>query len=182
MITQFIESYTKGTGAYSESDSRVAERHLLRTEAPNLLFRRRLALATARLCPGASTEAMDALPPLEISLSPDVAAARAFSRTMRWYSAGEHLFCATSSMRRAIVSHDAIIRSVIIIGSDTALRRLRALMTNPSPMTNVVQCFQIIGRFNQCRHAVQYEACKTEFAADSALEGAGFEPSVPRLR
>jgi hypothetical protein len=24
------------------------------------------------------------------------------------------------------------------------LRRLRALMTNPSPMTNVVQCFQII--------------------------------------
>jgi hypothetical protein len=45
------------------------------------------------------------------------------------------------------------------------LRRLRALMTNPSPMTNVVQCFQIIGRSNQCRHAVQYEACKTELGA-----------------
>ena len=92
-------------------------------------FRRRLALATARLCQGASTEAMDA-PPLEISLSPDVAAAKAFSRTIRWYSAGEHLFCATSRVRRAIVSHDAIIRSVIIIGSDTVLRRLRVLMTN----------------------------------------------------
>jgi hypothetical protein len=55
-------------------------------------FRRRLALATARLCQGPSTEAIDALPPLEISLSPDVAAAMAFSRTMRWYSTGEHLF------------------------------------------------------------------------------------------
>jgi hypothetical protein len=26
-------------------------------------------------------------------------------------------------------------------------------------------------RPDQCRHAVQYEACKTEFATDSALEG-----------
>ena len=100
-------------------------------------------METARLCQGPSTEAIDALPPLEISLSPDVAAARAFSRIMRWYSAGEHLFCATSSVRRAIVSHDAIIRSVIIIGSDTVLRRLRAVMTTAFPMTSAVERFQM---------------------------------------
>jgi hypothetical protein len=100
-----------------------------------------LALETARLCQGPSTEAIDALPPLEISLSPDVAAAMAFSRTMRWYSAGDHLFCATSSVRRAIVSHDAIIRSVIIISSDIVLRRLRAVMTTAFPMTSAVERF-----------------------------------------
>jgi hypothetical protein len=64
-------------------------------------------------------------------------------RTMRWYSAGEHLFCMTSSVRRAIVSQDAMIRSVIIIGSGTVLRRLRAVMDNPFPMTRTVQRFQI---------------------------------------
>jgi hypothetical protein len=62
---------------------------------------------------------------------------------MRWYSAGEHLFCMTSSVRRAIVSQDAMIRSVIIIGSGTVLRRLRAVMDNPFPMTRTVQRFQI---------------------------------------
>jgi hypothetical protein len=62
---------------------------------------------------------------------------------MRWYSAGEHLFCATSSVRRAIVSHDAIIRSVIIIiGSNTVLRRLRAVMTTAFPMTSAVERFE----------------------------------------
>ena len=115
-------------------------------------FRRRLALATARLYQGASTEAIDALPPLEISLSPDVAAARAFSRTMRWYSAGEHLFCATSSVRRAIVSHDAIIRSVIIIGSDAVLRRLQALMTNALSDDECGTTLSNIGGSDQCRH------------------------------
>jgi hypothetical protein len=39
---------------------------------------------------------------------------------MRWYSAGEHLFCMTSSVRRAI----AMIRSVIIIGSGTGFAAL----------------------------------------------------------
>jgi hypothetical protein len=52
---------------------------------------------------------------------------------MRWYSAGEHLFCIISSVRRAIVSQDAMIRSVIIKGGDTVLRRLRAVTTNPFP-------------------------------------------------
>jgi hypothetical protein len=108
-----------------------------------------LALAAARLRQGASTEAIDALPPLEISLSPDVAAAMAFSRTMRWYSADEHLFCATSSVRRAIVSHDAIIRSLIIIGSGTVLRRLRAVMTSAFPMTSAVKRFQMVERSEQ---------------------------------
>ena len=119
-------------------------------------FRRRLALATARLYQGASTEAIDALPPLEISLSPDVAAAMAFSRTMRWYSAGEHLLCAISSVRRAMVSHDAIIRPVIIIGSDAVLRRLRALMTNALSDDECGTALSNIGRSDQCRHPVQW--------------------------
>jgi hypothetical protein len=110
-----------------------------------------LALATARLRQGASTEAIDALPPLEISLSPDVAAARAFSRTIRWYSAGEHLFCAISSVRRAIVSHDAIIRSVTIIGSDTVLRRLRAVITSASPDDECGRTLPNVGRSDQFR-------------------------------
>lgn len=88
-------------------------------------------MATARLRQGARTEAIDALPLLEITLIPDVAAAATFSRTMRRYSAGEHLFCAISNVRRAMVSQDASIKSVIIIGSDDVLRRLRVVMLNP---------------------------------------------------
>jgi hypothetical protein len=110
-------------------------------------------LETARVRQGPSTEAIDALPPLEISLSPDVAAARAFSRIMRWYSAGEHLFCATSSVRRAIVSHDAIIRSVTIIGSDTVLRRLRAVMTNCLPDDECGRTLSNVRRSEQCKSA-----------------------------
>jgi len=124
--------------------SSISTRSLVIVTRVIYFFRRRFALATARLRQGASIEAIDTLEPAEISLRPDVAAATAFSRTMRWYSAGEHLFCMTSSVRRAIVSQDAMIRSVIIIGSDTVLRRLRAVMDNPFPMTRRYNAFKVL--------------------------------------
>jgi hypothetical protein len=70
------------------------------------------------------SEAIDAWPLLEISRRPDAIAASAFSQTMRWYSAGEHLFCKIRSMRRAAVSQDASIKSAIIKGRHTVLRSL----------------------------------------------------------
>jgi hypothetical protein len=48
---------------------------------------------------------------------------------MRRYSAGEHLFCSISSVRRAIVSQDANISSDITSGSDD-FRRLLAFIPN----------------------------------------------------
>jgi hypothetical protein len=92
-------------------------------------FRKRFALATARRCQGANTEAVVAMPRLETSFEPDAVAASTFSLSIRLYSAGEHLFCAISSIRRVNVSHDANIRSVIIVGRDV-FRRLRTVITN----------------------------------------------------
>jgi hypothetical protein len=92
-------------------------------------FRRRLAFATARRYHGANIETAVALPPLEMSVSPVAAAASAFSLSIRPYSAGEHLFAAINSVRCVTVSHDANIRSVIIVGRDV-LRRLRAFIMN----------------------------------------------------
>jgi hypothetical protein len=83
----------------------------------------------ARRCHGAKIDAGVARPPPETSANPLAAAASAFSLIMRLYSASEHLFSAISSERRAIVSHDASISSVIIVGRDT-LRRPRAFITN----------------------------------------------------
>ena len=94
-----------------------------------LLFRRRFALAIARLCQGVRSAAIDVGPPLDASLDLDSTAAAIFSRTMRRYSAGEHLFCAISNVRRASVSQDANISSVINSGSDD-LRRLLAFIPN----------------------------------------------------
>ena len=91
-------------------------------------FRRRFALAIARLCQGASSEVADAPPPLDIRVNADIAAASAFSLDMRWYSAGGHLFCAISNARRITVSHDASIRLVIIAGRDDFFLVLGALM------------------------------------------------------
>jgi hypothetical protein len=88
-------------------------------------------LVVARLCQGARIAAIDTRPPEDASLNPEAAAA-AFSLIMRRYSAGEHLFCAISNVRRAIVSQDANISSVIVSGSDD-LRRLLALIPNMSP-------------------------------------------------
>jgi hypothetical protein len=97
-------------------------------------LRRRSALATAWLRQGDISEVIDALPPLEMNFNPDAAAASAFSATIRRYSNGEHVFCAISSVRRAIVSQDATIRSAIMPGSDKFLRHLRVFMTNASPL------------------------------------------------
>jgi hypothetical protein len=48
----------------------------------------------------------------------DSAAACAFSRTMRWYSDAEQRFCAIKAERRAIVSHDDRVKSVMSDGKD----------------------------------------------------------------
>jgi hypothetical protein len=92
-------------------------------------FRRRLALATARRRHGANIEAGVASPLLDMSANPVAAAASVFSLSIRLYSTGEHLFCAISSARRATVSHDANISSVIIVGRDVFCR-LRAFIMN----------------------------------------------------
>jgi hypothetical protein len=83
-------------------------------------FRSRFALAVARLSHGAMSEDIDAWPKLDISLNPVDIAAAAFSLNMRWYSVGEHRFWEIRSMRRAIVSQDARVRSAIVEGSDLA--------------------------------------------------------------
>ena len=92
-------------------------------------FLKRLAFAVARLCQGAMSVASDARPPLEIIFMLDSIAASAFSRTIRWYSAREHVSRAISSVRRAIVSQDASVRFVISKGRVVALRRLGAFMS-----------------------------------------------------
>jgi hypothetical protein len=92
-------------------------------------FRRRLALATARRRQGANSEAVETLPPREKSSNPETAAASIFSSSIRLYSLAEHLFCAISRVRRVNVSHDANIKSVMIIGRDV-FRRLRSFITN----------------------------------------------------
>jgi hypothetical protein len=75
----------------------------------------------------------EALPPPEARVSPEITAASAFSLTIRRYSAGEHLFCAISNVRRRIVSHDANIKPVIMAGVDTLLRRWRDAMIRTFP-------------------------------------------------
>jgi hypothetical protein len=80
------------------------------------LFRRRFALAFARRRQGASSEDIDALPPLEIRANPESAAASGFSLTIRRYSAGKQSFCAISKVRRMTVSHERSNRSVIMTG------------------------------------------------------------------
>jgi hypothetical protein len=95
----------------------------------HVFFRRRFALVVARLCQGARTAVIDDRPPLDASLDPDSVTAAAFSRTMRQYSAGEHLSRTISSVRRIIVSQDANISSVITNRSDD-FRRLLAFILN----------------------------------------------------
>jgi hypothetical protein len=97
----------------------------------HFLFRRRFAFAVARLCQGAMREVIDARPPLEINFRPDSIAATGFSRNIRWYSVGEHVFCQISIVRRPIVSQEASVRSAINKGTKTALRDLRAFMITP---------------------------------------------------
>ena len=88
-------------------------------------FRKRLALAIARECQGARSELIFALPLPETSRAADLAAASTFSFAIRRYSAGEQSFCKIKRERRAIVSQDASIRSLIITASDNPWRCLR---------------------------------------------------------
>ena len=73
----------------------IGARHSLR-----YFLRKRFALAIARRSHGASTEVSVAL--LEMTFEADIAAAAAFSLSILWYSAGEHLFCAISNVRRVM--------------------------------------------------------------------------------
>jgi hypothetical protein len=97
-------------------------------------FRRRLALALARLYQGANSDVAGALPLLETKRRPDNPAASAFSLIIRRYSAEVHLPCAINKARCMTVSHDASIRPVIMAGTDRVFRRRRAVMSKVSPM------------------------------------------------
>ena len=97
-------------------------------------LRRRLALALARLCHGAKTASALSLPREDTSADAEQCAARAFSSTIRRYSAAEQRPCAIIQVLRAIVSNEESVMSPIIIGNDSApavvrlLGRLRAFM------------------------------------------------------
>ena len=93
-------------------------------------FRKRLALAIARECQGVRSEVVVALPLPKTSRAADLAAASAFSFAIRRYSAGEQSFCKIKRERRAIVSQDATIKSLIITASGKPCRRLRPFMTD----------------------------------------------------
>ncbi len=97
-------------------------------------LRRRLALALARLCHGAKTASALSLPREDTSADAEHCAARAFSSTIRRYSAAEQRPCAIIHVLRAIVSNEESVMSLIISGNDSApavvrlLGRLRAFM------------------------------------------------------
>jgi hypothetical protein len=97
-------------------------------------LRRRLALALARLCHGAKTASALPLPREHASADAEQCAARAFSSTIRRYSAAEQRPCAIIHVLRAIVSNEESVISPIIIGNDSApavvrlLGRVRAFM------------------------------------------------------
>src|ERR1700726_1874226 len=93
-------------------------------------FRKRLASAIARECQDAKSEVIVARPPPETSRAADLAAAPAFSFSIRRCSAGEQSFCKIKKDRRVIVAKDASIRSLIIPANDDLWRRLRRSMTN----------------------------------------------------
>src|SRR5690348_4837312 len=113
IIWHAIWLYLRFTLSYRNVEEMLAERGL---DVAYLFLPEALGIGDRPAVPGPQHRSHQCPAAVGDQPSPDVAAARAFSRTMRWYSAGEHLFCATSSARRAIVSHDAIIRSVIKIG------------------------------------------------------------------
>jgi hypothetical protein len=80
----------------------------------------------ARLCHGTSAALF---PSPYITASADCCNAAAFSDVMRWYSAAEHVPWTIIRLRSAIVSHDAIINSVIISGRARLRRRVSFFMT-----------------------------------------------------
>src|SRR5512134_3713124 len=77
-------------------------------------LRRRLALALARLCHGAKTASALSLPREDTSADAEQCAARAFSSTIRRYSAAEQRPCAIIQVLRAIVSNEESVMSLII--------------------------------------------------------------------
>ena len=79
----------------------------------------------ARLCHGRSAAL---LPRPVIAAIADCCNAAAFSIIIRWYSAGVQAPRAIIAVRRAIVSHEAIANSAIIIGSERVRRRADLFM------------------------------------------------------
>ena len=138
-------------------------------------FLKRLAFAVARLCQGAMSVASDARPPLEIIFMLDSIAASAFSRTIRWYSAREHVSRAISSVRRAIVSQDASVRFVINKGRVVALRRLRAFMSTSTKLDAVAQLLFALKASNS--NEGRQQVSETVKVAD--IFAAGLAPSDP---
>lgn len=69
--------------------------------------------------------------PPTITAKADSCIAAAFSIAIRRYSAGEHVPLAIIRLRRAIVSHDAIINSATIRGSGRLRRELSFAMIHP---------------------------------------------------
>jgi hypothetical protein len=106
----------------------IGARHSLR-----YFLRKRFALAIARRCHGANTEVSVARPLLEMTFEADIAAAAAFSLSILWYSAGEHLFLRYQQRPARHVSKDASSVSAIMIGSVNVFRRLRCLATSKPP-------------------------------------------------
>ena len=90
-------------------------------------LRRRLALALARLCHGAKTVSALSLPREHASADAEQYAARAFSKTIRRYSAAEQRPCAIIHVLRAIVSNEESVMSPIIIGNESVVRLLGRL-------------------------------------------------------
>jgi hypothetical protein len=117
------------SGTIGVSRKAAAARHV-----SACFFRKRLALAIARECQGVRSEVIVALPLPKTSRAADLAAASAFSFAIRRYSAGEQSFCKIKRERRAIVSQDATIKSLIITASDKPWWRLRPFMTDALPV------------------------------------------------
>ena len=116
-----------------------------------ILLRSRRALARARRCQGTSA----AFRP-RFGRSSNAAleryAAVSFSSVMRWYSAAEHVPCAMSQERRAIVSHENKANSAKRSGS-AADRRGGTGFTTFSPSGTAVRTVVTAPRSVPFRHS-----------------------------
>ena len=88
----------------------------------------RRAFAVARRCQGARSAARPGALFARTSVEVERAAAAIFSRSMREYSADEHVPRAIMNMRRLIVSHEATASCAIITDDDSGALRFRLRM------------------------------------------------------
>jgi hypothetical protein len=149
----FYQQFSGWSGTRAACESVLALKNWAPTRLLSYFFRKRLAFATARARHGDIREANDALSAPNTKRDADRAAASAFSLTIRRYSAGEQSFRSISRVRRAIVSHDANISSVII-AADDLLRRLRTFIKLISGWGYMFACSQAhrVSRLLKRRH------------------------------